>query len=129
MSILGNSVARREDPTFLTSGGTYVADVPVENETHLVYVRSIASHARILSVDVDEARSAPGVVGVFAPDDIAELGRAPHVLPIFPEPMRRPFLADGVVRYLGQPIAAVVAATFAEAVDAAGRVVVDYDIL
>ena len=129
MSILGNRVLRREDPTFLTSGGTYVADIQVDNETHLTYVRSIMGHARILSIDTDEARSAPGVVGVFTAADIAELGTAPNVLPMFPEAMRRPFVADDVVRYVGQPIVAVVAETLAQAIDAAELVFVDYESL
>ena len=103
MSILGNAVVRREDPAFLTSGGDYVPDLDLTElglgaPAYLVYVRSTVGHGRILEVDVDEARQAPGVLGVFAADDIAEMGTAPNVLPIFPEGMRRPFVAKDVAK-------------------------------
>ena len=127
MSILGNSVVRREDPAFLTVGGNYVDDLQFESAGHLVYARSIVAHARITSVDVDDARSAPGVLGVFTADDLAELGMVPHVLPMFPEGMRRPFVAGTVTRYVGEPIVAVVAETRAQAVDAAELVEIEYD--
>ncbi len=127
MSILGNRVVRREDHAFLTDGGTYVADMPLDHAAHLVYVRSIMGHARIVSIDTHDARSAPGVLAVFTAADMAELGLAPAVLPVFPESMRRPFVEGEVVRHVGQPIVAVVAESLAEAVDAAELVVVDYD--
>ncbi len=129
MSILGNSVVRREDPAFLTVGGSYVEDLVLEGAVHLTYVRSIAAHARITGIDVGEARSAPGVVAVFTPADIEAMGSAPNVLPIFPEEMRRPFINGGTVRYVGEPIVAVLAETKAQAVDAAELVIVDYDVL
>ena len=125
--LLGNPVVRREDPAFLSTGGTYVDDVPVENVAHLVYVRSLMAHAEITGIDVGEARSAPGVLGVFTADDMAELGLAANVLPMFPEAMRRPFVAGDVVRYVGQPIVAIVAESVAAGVDAAELVFVDYE--
>ncbi len=127
MSILGNRVVRREDVAFLTTGGTYVDDLVLDGALHLVYVRSIMAHGRITGIDVAEARTAPGVAGVFTAADIAEMGLAPNVLPAFPEEMRRPYLAGDVVRYVGQPIVAVLAETRAEAVDAAELVIVDYE--
>ena len=127
MSILGNRVVRREDPAFLTTGGTYVDDLDLDDPLHLVYARSIVAHARITSIDVDEARSAPGVVGVFTADDIAEMGLVPNVLPIFPEAMRRTYIAGDTVHYVGQPLAAIVAETREQAVDATELVYVDYD--
>lgn len=127
MSILGNPVVRREDPAFLSPGGTYVDDIPVEGVTHLVYLRSLMAHAEIVGIDVSEARSAPGVLGVFTADDMAELGVAANVLPMFPEAMRRPFVAGDVVRYVGQPIVAIVAESVAAGVDAAELVFVDYE--
>jgi carbon-monoxide dehydrogenase large subunit len=127
MSILGNKVVRREDPTFLTAGGTYVDDLRPEGAVHLVYVRSTEAHGRIAGIDVDEARTAPGVVGVFTGAEVAaEIGVAPNILPVFPEEMRRPFVAVDVVLYVGQPVVAVLAETRAQAVDAAELVVVDY---
>ena len=59
MSILGNRVVRREDVSFLTTGGTYVGDLQPAGAVHLVYVRSIMAHARITAVDIDEAKAAP----------------------------------------------------------------------
>jgi carbon-monoxide dehydrogenase large subunit len=85
------------------------------------------AHARITGLDADEARKAPGVVGVFTAADIADMGLAPNLLPVFPDEMRRPFVADDTVRYVGQPVAAVVAETQAQAVDATELVLVDYD--
>jgi carbon-monoxide dehydrogenase large subunit len=129
MSILGNRVLRREDPAFLTTGGHYVDDLRLEGAVSLTYVRSTVAHARITGIDADEARKAPGVVGVFTAADMADLGTAPNVLPVFPEAMRRPFVAGDVVRYVGQPVVAVLAESQAEAVDAAELVLVDYDLL
>ena len=126
-SILGNRVVRLEDPRFLTVGGTYVEDLRLPNAVWLTYVRSPVAHARILSIDVSEARGAPGVLAVLTADDLAELGLAPNVVPSFPEAMRRPFVASGVVRYVGQPVVAVIAEDRALGADAADLVVVDYD--
>jgi carbon-monoxide dehydrogenase large subunit len=129
MSILGNRVLRREDPAFLTSGGAYVGDLRLEGAVHLVYARSTVAHARITGIDADDARKAPGVVGVFTAEDMADLGTAPNVLPMFPEEMRRPFVARDVVRYVGQPVVAVLAETLAQAVDGAELVLIDYEVL
>ncbi len=127
MSVLGNRVLRREDPTFLTTGGTYVADIQIENETHLAYARSYMGHARIISIDTTDARSAPGVLGVFTAADMTDLGMAPHVIPTFPDSMRRPFVAVDVVRYVGQPVVAVVAETLAQAIDAVETVLIEFE--
>ena len=64
VSIMGTRVVRTEDPAFLTRGGTYTADLALPGALHLTLVRSPVAHARIASVDVAEARSAPGVVDV-----------------------------------------------------------------
>lgn len=127
MSILGNPVVRREDPALLTTGGTYVDDLVLEGAVHLTYVRSIVGHGRITELDISDARTAPGVVGVFTAADLSSMGTAPNVLPIFPEEMRRPFIADDVVRYVGQPIVAVLAETREAAVDAAELVDIGYE--
>ena len=127
MSILGNPVARREDPGFLTGSAAYVDDLLPANALYLAYVRSPYAHARITAVDVDEAVAAPGVAGVFTGADVAEMGLAPNVLPMFPDAMKRPYVAADVVRYAGQPVVAVVAETQAQAVDATELVIVDYE--
>ncbi len=125
-SILGNRVVRVEDPRLLTVGGTYVEDLVLPGAAWLVYVRSTEAHARIVSVDITDARSAPGVLAIFTGDDLAPLGLAPNLNPNFSDAMRRPFVARDVVRYVGQPVAAVVAESRAEAADAAELVIVDY---
>ncbi len=126
-SILGTRVVRSEDPRLLTSGGSYVEDLTFANQAWLAYARSSYAHATIIRVDTTEAEASPGVIRVFTGDDLRELGRVPHVIPTLPEPMRRTFIADGVVRYVGQPVVAVIAETRAQATDAAELVVVEYD--
>jgi carbon-monoxide dehydrogenase large subunit len=127
VSILGNRVLRTEDPRLLTEGGTYVDDLALDGAAHVVYVRSTAAHARLASVDTTAARSSPGVLGVFTSDDL-DLGAFPSDSPrMLPETMPMPWLAEGTVRYVGEPVAAVVAETRALAVDAAEEVLVDYE--
>ncbi|HZT65369.1 MAG TPA: xanthine dehydrogenase family protein molybdopterin-binding subunit [Acidimicrobiales bacterium] len=126
MSILGNRVLRKEDPKFLTVGGSYVDDLPLEGAVHVVYARSTMAHARIGGVDKSEAEAAPGVLAVYTAADI-DLAPIPNGAPFGNPAMTRPWLADGVVRYVGEPVAAVVAQTRAQAVDAAEMVIVDYD--
>ncbi len=127
-SILGERVLRKEDPKFLTTGGVYVDDMEDERLTgaaHVVYVRSSAAHGTILSIDTDEARSMPGVVGVFTAADL-ELEPAPSA---FNPMVARTLLASDKVRYVGEPVVAVVAETARQAVDAADTVFVDVDFL
>lgn len=132
-SILGNRVRRTEDPELLTSGGTYVYDLhrrgwdrdPIEGMLHAVFVRSIAAHAVLGSVDLSEAAAAPGVVGVF---DAASLGVDPHhgFMKVHDSFAHAPLATDRV-RFVGEPVALVVAETFDAAVDAAELVLIDYD--
>jgi carbon-monoxide dehydrogenase large subunit len=126
MSILGNRVLRIEDPKLLTSGGSYVSDLSLEGAARVTFVRSTMAHARLVAVEVEEARRAPGVVGVFRASDLG-LGPMPPVLPMINQAMGRPPLADGVVRFVGEPVAAVVTETPEQGEDAAEAVVVDYD--
>ena len=126
-SILGNRVARLEDPRFLTVGGTYVEDVVLPDAAWLTYVRSSVAHARITGIDVSGAKTAPGVLAVLTGDDLAELGLAPHASSGLPEGMRRPFVARGVVRFVGEAVVAVIAEDRASGSDAADLVVVEYE--
>jgi carbon-monoxide dehydrogenase large subunit len=129
VSILGNRVVRREDPRLVTAGGTYVDDVRVDGAdiAHVAYVRSTTAHALLSGVDVGDAAKAPGVLGVFTGVDVAPLGPVPHIIPSYPPETRRPLLAAGRVRFVGEPIAAVVATDRYLAADAAEAVVVDYE--
>ena len=69
--LIGEAIVRREDPALLTGRGRYVDDVAPEGALHAFVVRSPLAHARILSVDVTEAREAPGVVAVYTAADLA----------------------------------------------------------
>lgn len=131
MSILGTRVVRTEDPKLLTVGGTYVDDLrepALEGAAHVTYVRSPMAHARITGVDVQEARESPGVVAVFtgADVDLAPVAGMPMAGKLSPS-VAQPFLAEDVVRYVGEPVAAVLTETRAQGEDAAELVSVDYE--
>lgn len=126
--MLGQRVVRREDPAFLTVGGTYTADVRhplLDGAGSVHFVRSQVAHGEILSVDTEEARAAEGVLAVVTAADL-DVGPVPSLVPTFPPELRHPVLADGRVRYVGQPVAAVVAESPSAGEDAVERVVVDY---
>ena len=126
MSILGNRVLRKEDPKFLTVGGSYVDDLRLEGAAHVVYVRSTMAHARITTLETSDAEKAPGVLAVYTSANF-DLPPMPPGAPFVNAAMSRPWLADGVVRFVGDLVAAVVAETRAQAVDAAELVMVDYE--
>jgi carbon-monoxide dehydrogenase large subunit len=126
VSILGNRVVRKEDPKFLTRGGTYVDDLKIDEAARVTYVRSTSAHARILSVDIDEARSAPGVLDVVTAADV-ELDPLPMEMPLLNQQMAQPWLARDVVRYVGEPVVAIVTETQAQGADAAELVFIDYE--
>jgi aerobic carbon-monoxide dehydrogenase large subunit len=128
MSILGNRVLRREDPKFLTVGGSYVADLNVPGALSLSFVRSTVAHGRIRSVDLAQARAAAGVVAVYVYDDLG-LAPSPPAMAMLNQDMKRPLLASGVVRHVGEPVVAIVSETREQGADAAELVVVDYDAL
>ncbi|MGI8523038.1 MAG: xanthine dehydrogenase family protein molybdopterin-binding subunit [Nocardioides sp.] len=124
-SILGTEVRRVEDLELLLGQGTFVDNRRVEGLTHAVFVRSPMAHARITSIDPSEALASEGVVAVYTADD---LGTDP--LKSFADvndKCGRAALAVGTVRYVGDPVALVIAETRAQAVDAAELVDIDYD--
>jgi aerobic carbon-monoxide dehydrogenase large subunit len=124
-SILGTRVQRLEDPRLLTVGGTYVEDIDLPGATWLTYVQAPHAHARIVGIDTSAAGASPGVLAVFTADDLAGLGLVPHVNPAFPDEMSRPFVAVETVRYVGQPVVAIIAEDRAQGADAADLVLVD----
>lgn len=129
MSILGTRVTRREDPRLLTGTGAYVADLRIaelEGALTVAFVRSTIAHARLEDVDLSEAREMPGVVAVFAAPDLGLAAPGPR-MPWVPAQMARPWLATDIVRFVGEPVAMVVADDPASAVDAAEMVIVDLD--
>src|SRR5439155_3774946 len=126
MSILGNRVLRKEDPTFLTVGGTYVDDMRLDGAAHATFVRSTVAHGRVTNVDVTEARSAPGVIDVLTAGEV-ELPPLEPEMGMLNQAMARPWLAGDVVRFVGDPVALVLTEERYQGPDAAGLVAVDYD--
>ena len=128
-SILGNRVVRVEDSRMLTEGGKYVEDFDFPNAAWVTYVRSPMAHATIESIDILDALDVPGVLRIFTSDDLESIGLNPNNNPNFAAEMRRPFLAIGTVRYVGEAVVAIVAETRQAGADAADLVVVEYESL
>ena len=134
---IGEALKRKEDYRFLTGAGQYTDDVVLAAQCHAVFVRSPHAHAKINSINIDAARAAPGVLGVFtgadvAADNINGLPCGWLITSTNGEPMKEPphpILAQGKVRYVGDHVAMVVAQTQQQARDAAELVEVDYDVL
>ena len=124
--LVGQRVKRREDPRLIQGRGTYVDDVKLAGLQHLAFKRSDVPHGRILAIDTRAAKALDGVEAVFTGAQIAELvGPLPSLLP-FPAPERRAVATD-VVRFVGEPVAVVVARDRYVARDAADAITVDYD--
>lgn len=131
----GKSVRRLEDPTLVTGTGRYVDDVELPGQTHLVFVRSQYAHAKINSVDSSAALEMPGVIAVFSGADLVAAGVNP--LPaqgMFKRPdgsaptsPPRRAIAHEVTRFVGEPVAAVIAQTREQAKAASEAVYVDYE--
>ena len=122
-SILGHSVRRREDPRLITGAGRYVDDFNPEGCLHAAFVRSTLAHGELGAVDTSAAAAAPGVVAVLTGEDL----QLPGVIafPMVPPALARPPLARERVRFVGEPVAIVIADSREAAVDAAQQVVVD----
>ncbi len=124
-SILGHPVTRKEDPGILTGSTKYFDDLRLDGMAHVAFVRSTMPHARLDGVDTSEAEAMPGVLAVYTAQS---LEIADHQgFPMLPPTMNRPPLAKDKVRFVGDIVAAVVAETKGQAVDAAEAVVVDYE--
>ena len=130
---LGQPIKRREDPRLITGSSTYVDDLQLPGLAHLAVIRSPYGHARIRGIDLEAARSAPGVLAVITARDLegATTGPLPAEYDLTPfqdaqDPKRYP-LATDKVRYVGDPVAAVVAESRYAARDAAALIEVDYE--
>jgi aerobic carbon-monoxide dehydrogenase large subunit len=135
---IGQPVPRTEDPRFLKGVGRYVGDMLPANLAHGVVLRSPHAHARIKSVDTTQAKRAPGVLAVLSGADARadKLGVLPCTAPpiAFGGPPKafmalHPILAQDRVRFVGDPVAFVVAETLNQARDAAELIQVDYEVL
>ncbi|MDQ2089716.1 xanthine dehydrogenase family protein molybdopterin-binding subunit [Marimonas arenosa] len=130
---IGASTKRREDVRFLTGAGNYTDDINVNGQAYVAFLRSDVAHGKIKSVDTSDAAGMPGVIRIFTGADFEGIGGLPcgwQVTDRHGEPMQEPahpVLAQGKVRHVGDPIAAVVAETLEQAKDAAEAIEVDLE--
>jgi carbon-monoxide dehydrogenase large subunit len=128
---IGASSKRREDVRFLTGAGNYTDDINLRGQAYVHFLRSDVAHGTLDNVDTSAAEGMPGVLKVFTGADFADVGGIPcgwQVTDRHGEPMQEPphpVLAQGKVRHVGDPIAAVVAETREQARDAAEAIEVD----
>ncbi len=134
---IGDAPKRTEDERFVTGRGNYLDDMTLPGMAHAVVLRSPHAHATIRAKDVSQALKAPGVLAVLTSDDVARDGLTPirptaeaNVKtgePFAYEPL--PVLATEKVRYVGEPVALVIAETHAQALDAADLIAIEYEAL
>jgi carbon-monoxide dehydrogenase large subunit len=126
---------RSEDEPLITGHGHFTDDLRAPDQVYAVFVRSQVGHADIRNVDTVEARDMPGVLGIFTGKDLVADGLGP-IPPVASAPGRdgtpmfvaaMPALAFDRIRYVGEPVAIVIAQTSALAQDAAERVRVDFE--
>src|SRR2546428_11192818 len=131
-AMVGTPIKRREDPRLITGQATYVDDIKLLGMLHMAVLRSPYGHARINSVSTDAARKHPGVVAVYTAADLkGVVGDIPVAVPL-PGPQseglgRRGPLAEGKVRFYGDPVAVVIAEDRYTARDARDLIEVDYE--
>ncbi len=133
--VIGQSVLRKEDARFLTGTGQYTDDVTLPRQTHAFFLRSPHAHAKIRGVESARARAAVGVLAVYTSADLTGVNGLPCgwlITGTDGKPMNEPphpVLAQGKVRYVGDPVAIVIAETLTQAKDAAEMIDVDYEVL
>lgn len=131
----GQAIRRSEDQRFLTGEGQYTDDITLDKQTWLYLLRSPFAHGEISTLDVSQARSAPGVVCVLTAEDLSNAGVRDVTGCDFPESsltsakeaILQPALARDRVRYVGEPVVAIVAESLALAKDAADTIEFDVD--
>jgi carbon-monoxide dehydrogenase large subunit len=127
---IGRPLARFEDERFVKGEAQYVGDMKLPGMLHAAFVRSFYAHGRIVAIDAESARAMRGVHAVFAAADVDDLV---DPFPIVARdganivPVMHPVLASGRVRYVGQPVAIVIADTPELAADAAEYVRLDVE--
>lgn len=126
--LVGQRIRRTEDPRLLTGSGRFVDDMTLPGMVHVALLRSDQAHARIVDIRVDKALDVPGLVGVFEAGDLAGLYQpavpTSRMKGYYPTPIHP--LAIAKVRYVGEPVLAVVAETRYAAEDALGLIEIDY---
>jgi carbon-monoxide dehydrogenase large subunit len=128
-SWIGQSVERLEDPPLVIGRGEFAGDINFPHQLSMRIVRSAHAHGSVVSIDAEAARALPGVFAVWTSADVADIppvdfreGSIPAL-----DPYRQPILANGVVRYVGEPVAAVFADNQYVAEDAADLVTMEID--
>jgi len=126
---ISRSILRREDGRFVTGNGRYTDDINVPGQAYAVFIRSDHAHGELLSINAEEVSRQPGVLRVFTGNDLLRAGVGfIHRIPLKGFDLGRtldtprPGLAQGRVRYVGEPVAMVVAETAAQAGDAAAMI-------
>ncbi len=133
--MFGVPALRSEDPRFLRGEGRYLENIVIPDALRAVFVRSIIPHGRITGMEgVEEARSMPGVAAVFTADDLRippqkSSGNVEGSTGTLDEPFPREVLARDVVRYVGEPVAVVIADSLAHGQDGAELIWPDVDAL
>ncbi len=134
---IGQPVPRKEDPTLLRGQGRYTDDLNQPGQAYAVMVRSSHGHGRIRAIDTTEAKALPGVLGVFTGADLLAAGFGPMPSGAasknrdgsdMAKPVQPPLTTDKV-RFVGDPVAVVVAETAKQARDGAEAVFVDIEAL
>ena len=130
--LVGCAVPRVEDARFLTGTALFVDDIRMNGMVHAIMVRSPHAHARIVSIDATVVRQQRGVLDVITAADFADLHCEIPIrlgpLPGFERYLQRP-LADDVVRYVGEPVAVIIAESQHDAEDALEHLAIEYDAL
>jgi carbon-monoxide dehydrogenase large subunit len=134
---IGQPATRKEDRRFLTGRGRYVGDIDLARQTYAGFIFSPHAHAHIRAIDTSRARALPGIFAVLTGAEWAEDGLGTIDPEVMPEDMggpkgfrtKRPPLAIDRVRYVGERVAVIVAASETLARDAAELVSVDYEVL
>lgn len=131
----GQAIRRKEDERFTVGRGQYTDDVAVDNPRHVYFFRSPYAHGRITALDVSGAREAPGVVAVYTGEDLKSAGVRDLPAATMPRSSKtdsragigQPPLARERVRYVGEPVAAVVAESISAAKDASELIEFDVE--
>ncbi len=124
---IGQSVTRKEDQRLLTGHGLYVDDVKVAGVLHAAFLRSDLARAAITRIDTSAAKESPGVVAVFTWEDFNGISGPGYHSMMSEELLVPPALAVTDVRYVGDPVAVVIAESRYLAEDACEAIEVDYD--
>src|SRR5690349_8800773 len=132
-TLIGEAIPRLEDPALLRGEGRYTDDINEPNQAYAYIVRSPHAHGLLKGINFQEAKKMPGVLAVYTAQDLAAYG--PHKCALdFKQrdgtPMKKPIrksLASDKVRFVGDPVACVVAETYLQAKDAAEAVELDIE--